>query len=92
VAQQPHENGELKAGASGNPMRERLHESESPTLPRSFISGQHTVERVSSTFRISLRRRSGVFSRERGDDLLEARIAAERVPKGEQLKHGVAGG
>jgi hypothetical protein len=29
---------------------------------------------------------------EGGDDLLEARIAAERVPKGEQLKHAAARG
>ena len=33
-----------------------------------------------------------LFWREGGDDLLEARIAAERVPKGEQLKHAVARG
>jgi hypothetical protein len=36
--------------------------------------------------------RRGLFWREGGDDLLEARIAAERVPKGEQLKHAVARG
>jgi len=42
--------------------------------------------------RVSLRWRRGVFRREGGDDLLEARIAAERVPKGEQLKHAVARG
>ena len=34
----------------------------------------------------------GLFWREGGDDLLEARIAAERVPEGEQLKHAVAPG
>jgi hypothetical protein len=35
---------------------------------------------------------TSLFWREGGDDLLEARIAAERVPKGEQLKHAVARG
>jgi hypothetical protein len=35
-------------------------------------------------------RGSIVFRRERGDDFFEARIAAERVPEGEQLKHTVA--
>jgi hypothetical protein len=32
------------------------------------------------------------FRREGVDDLLKARIAAERVPQGEQLKHAVARG
>ena len=31
-----------------------------------------------------------LFRREGGDDFLNARIAAERLPKGEQLKHAVA--
>ena len=44
------------------------------------------------SLRISPRWRRGLFWREGGDDLLEARIAAERVPKGEQLKHAVARG
>src|SRR5882724_7229173 len=31
-----------------------------------------------------------LLRREGGDDFLEARIAAQRVPEGEQLKHAVA--
>ena len=33
---------------------------------------------------------ANLFRREGGDDLLEARIAAQRVPEGRQLKHSVA--
>src|SRR6516225_4286873 len=40
--------------------------------------------------RVSLGWRRGLFWRKGGDDLRKARVATQRVPKREQLKHAVA--
>jgi len=47
-------------------------------------SGKRTGKRAS--FKLL-----SLFRREGGDDLLEARIAAQRVPEGQHLEHAVAG-
>jgi hypothetical protein len=51
------------------------------------FSWSHTQLLVNHLFLRFIRviRGSIVFGRERGDDLFEARIAAERVPEGEQF-------
>src|SRR5262249_24525837 len=64
-------------------------------LPETGLCNLVTPYAASARRRISPNPRRRLLARflrrERGDDLLEARIAAERVPQGERLEHAVAG-